>query len=74
MVAIDPLFATYKLNDAGRAKAQSIAEAFTELLLDLEQLGALEGRHGSLVKTKLEEACQAAKKAVAVQPKYQEAA
>jgi hypothetical protein len=61
---MDPLFQVHRLNDAGQAKAGSVAKAFDELLTKLrENLPA--GRELTLVEIKLEEACFFAKKAIA---------
>lgn len=73
MITIDPAFAFHKLNETGKRRAVEIAEAFSELLVDLGPLGALGGREGALVKTKLEEACFFAKKSMAVQAENQDA-
>ena len=65
------LFKFHKLNEAGQNKAmeiQRIFESTLEALLPI--LG--EGREGAIVKTKLEEACFFAKKAMAIQKHYQE--
>lgn len=63
---MDPLFAVHMLNDAGKANANDIANKFDSLLLDLEKVaGDPPTREWSIVKTKLEEACFYAKKAMA---------
>ena len=72
-MAHDPLFSFHKLNDAGKSKAVMIADCFTNFLTELKGLGALEGREGAIVKTKLEEACFFAKKSMAVRPENQDA-
>lgn len=64
-------FAVHMLNEDGKAKAQGIAERFSNLLDDLENYGVA-GRDLALVKTKLEEACFVAKRGMASQPQYQE--
>lgn len=64
-------FAVHMLNDTGKEKAKKIAEAFDALLTTLQEAPTLDerlcppGRELSLVKTKLEEACFFAKKAMA---------
>jgi hypothetical protein len=64
-------FKSYKLNGHGLSKAQDIAQLFNNLL------GTLSGVCGSnrefaLARTKLEEACFFAKKAMAVLPENQD--
>lgn len=70
-IAPRPEFAFHKLNEAGQKAAKEIAEEFSKLLdkLDTYVVG---GREYAICKTKLEEACFFAKKAMAIQPKYQE--
>ena len=63
---MDPLFEVHMLNDQGKANARDIANKFDNLLLDLEKVsGDPPNREWSIVKTKLEEACFFAKKAMA---------
>lgn len=57
-------FAVHILNEEGKRKAQEIAHSFDDLLTRLEAI-CPEGRHLALVRTKLEEACFFAKKAMA---------
>lgn len=60
-------FQVHILNDNGIKKAKEIAVLFDSLLSELEKEGmCILGREFSLVKTKLEEACFFAKKAMAV--------
>lgn len=79
------LFAFHKLNTGGQAKARLIADQFDKLLTELTgenglvcqfspkgEPGKDGGRELAIVKTKLEEACFFAKKAMAVQPENQE--
>jgi hypothetical protein len=54
------------LNESGKVKARLIAEAFDTCLDHLKHICS-EGRELSIVKTKLEEACFFAKKAMACQ-------
>lgn len=67
-------FAVHMLNEVGKAKATKIALSFDRLLneLSLPDGGAdapcPPGRELALVKTKLEEACFFAKKAMASAP------
>lgn len=67
-------FETHRLNETGMKKARAIGEAFEELLVEME--GATEGgdqRCMAIMRTKLEEACFFAKKAMACDPANQEA-
>ena len=68
---IDPIFQVHKLNEKGLARAFDIASAFNNLLVTLGALGLGTGREFSIVKTKLEEACFFARKALANQPDNQ---
>lgn len=69
-------FAVHMLNDAGKAKAKRIAEAFDRLLVELTTPATPDdpsivcppSRETSLLRTKLEEACFFAKKAMASDP------
>lgn len=58
-------FAVHKLNDLGFEKAAIIRDSFDCLLNVLDQV-CVEGREFSIAKTKLEEACFFAKKAMAI--------
>lgn len=69
---MNPEFQVHMLNDKGKAKAKEIAECFDRCLTGLK-LHCPEGRELALVKTKLEEACFFAKKAMANQPENTEA-
>ncbi len=57
-------FKVHMLNEGGKIKAGEIAQAFDVCLDELTRL-CPEGRELSIVKTKLEEACFFAKKAMA---------
>ena len=59
------------LNDRGKMKARELAEDFSTLLSCVEGSGCT-GRDLALVKTKLEEACFAAKRGMASLPENQE--
>ena len=68
-------FAVHMLNDEGKKKATIIARKFHEVLCSVEALcDTPEGHRGpggremAIVRTKLEEACFFAKKAMASQP------
>jgi hypothetical protein len=69
-VEILPEFASFKLNPAGIARVDLVRLAFSSLLLTL-QAACPEGRHFSVTKTKLEEACFFAVKSICVDPDYQ---
>lgn len=58
-------FEVYKLNGVGMKKARQIADAFSALLHHLGKV-CTDGREFSICKTKLEEACFFAKKAMAI--------
>lgn len=68
---MDPLFQVHRLNKYGLAKAGAIAGSFDELLYTLTDLCPA-GRELAIVKTKLEEACFFAKKAIANDPANQQ--
>lgn len=73
---MDPIFEVHKLNDQGIEKARSLATCFDDLLKDVNTLldpvnSKPNGREYSVVKTKLEEACFFAKKAIANQKENQ---
>lgn len=61
---MDALFEVHMLNEAGKRNAQYIAGAFNDLLDKLGQICPA-GREMAITKTKLEEACFFAKKAMA---------
>lgn len=63
-------FAIHMLNEAGMQKAKDIAVLFNGLLENLK-LVCPESREFSITKTKLEEACFFAKKAMACSPDNQ---
>jgi hypothetical protein len=67
---MDPLFQVHRLNPGGQAKAQFIANAFDDLLSHITNITA-PSREVAIVKTKLEEACFFAKKAIANHPENQ---
>lgn len=71
---MDLAFAVHMLNDAGKQKASKIAAAFDGLWTDLQELTGVDmpTREMSLVRTKLEEACFFAKKAMANQEENQQ--
>jgi hypothetical protein len=66
---MDPLFEVHMLNEVGKPKARAIAEAYDECLTKIAVLvGAGPSREMSIAKTKLEESCFYAKKAMANNP------
>lgn len=67
---MDALFQVHRLNEEGLAKADRIAKSFDQLLNSL-QTDIVNCREMSIVKTKLEEACFFAKKAMANDPNNQ---
>lgn len=62
---MNPEFAVHMLNEEGKHKAKIIQMTFDNCLNTLEQV-CTDGRHLNIVKTKLEEACFFAKKAMAI--------
>jgi hypothetical protein len=66
-------FATHKLNLDGLKNAADIAKTFDATVDELLQCGCAENcREWSIAMTKLEEACFFAKKAMAINVKYNE--
>lgn len=70
MPPINALFETYILNERGIEKAEGISLAYNELLDRVSKI-IPEGREFSLVRTKLEESCFWAKRAMATQTQNQ---
>lgn len=72
-MSIRPEFQTHTLNEEGKARAQHLAEAFSSLmdLVEVQGTGG-DGRALALAKTKLEEACFFAKRAMATKAANQE--
>ncbi len=68
--AMNPAFEVHMLNERGKVAAGNIAILFNDLLAALET-DLPNGRELAIVKTKLEEACFFAKKAVASNPDNQ---
>ena len=68
---MNPEFKIHKLNESGLEKCKQIAEEFDKLLIMIAAF-CPQSREISIVKTKLEESCFFAKKAIAVQPSNQE--
>ncbi len=61
-------FEVHMLNESGIDRAKNIAMKFNELVDDLQGLGISGGREAAIMRTKLEEACFFAKKAIANDP------
>lgn len=68
---MDALFEVHKLNDEGMKRAEKLAAIFEGALREIEALNPMDGRELSIVKTKLEEACFFAKKALAKNAAHQ---
>lgn len=77
----DPLFTFHKLNATGQQRARDVASLFSRLVEELFDVAhgpigspseADARRCSAIVKTKLEEACFFAKKAMALQSANQE--
>lgn len=66
------LFKFHKLNEDGIRKANSITDTFIATLEELADDCQDSPREFAIVKTKLEEACFFAKKAMAIQKQNQE--
>jgi len=67
---MDPLFEVHILNEVGKANAQHIAQVFELAVTSLRDVCPL-GREWAIARTKLEEACFFAKKAMANNPTNQ---
>ena len=65
-------FTVHRLNDAGMTGAVGIASGFSHLLNGLEEICGKDGREMALVRTKLQEACFYAKRALAQHPAMQD--
>lgn len=68
---MDDAFKSHRLNEVGLQKAQAIGSLFDELLEGLKERCPA-GREFAITKTKLEEACFFAKKAMAQDPENQQ--
>ena len=68
---MDNLFTVHLLNEDGKQKAAEIAEYFDSCLDGLKTVCPENTREFSIVKTKLEEACFFAKKAMATDTENQ---
>lgn len=69
---MDGLFRTHKLNEIGLENAKDIAFKFHHLLNELSDVCDDHSREFNICKTKLEEACFFAKKAMAILPSNQD--
>ncbi len=65
------MFEVHQLNEAGLAKAKQVMASFQALLIDLEDCCGKDSREMAIARTKLEEACFFAKRAMAVQRQNQ---
>lgn len=68
---VDPLFANFQLTELAQVKCDDIAKIFDVTLRSLENITPLGSREGAIVRTKLEEACTYAKKALQLLPSSQ---
>lgn len=68
------MFEVHMLNEDGKRKAAILAGAFKDLVIILEGQCGPAGREMAIVRTKLEEACFFAKRAMAVNPESQQSA
>jgi hypothetical protein len=68
---IRPEFQVHMLNEQGRLAAVALAEEFSALLEAVERLVGGGSRELAIAKTKLEEACFFAKRALAQKPENQ---
>ena len=67
------LFDVHRLNAAGLDKARKVRDVFYDAMLQLELICGTDGRDMAIVRTKLQEGCFFAKRAMAVLPENQEA-
>ncbi len=70
-MADHPEFEVHRLNEVGISAATDVADLFDGFLTALEGRIGTEGRYPAIVRTKLEETCFFAKKAVAQKPQNQ---
>lgn len=71
---VRPEFKYHELNESGQARVDRVAEVFSRALDDLEATVPScqdNARDMALVRTKLQEACFFAKRAVAIHPGFQ---
>lgn len=64
-------FTVHMLNEEGKERATAIAVSLSECLDHLEGVCGKDGREMAIVRTKLEEACFFAKRAMAQRPENQ---
>lgn len=62
------LFKVHRLSDYGVRQAERLAEEFSDLLDNVEHLCGTDGREMAIVRTKLQEACYHAKRALCSRP------
>lgn len=65
-------FKVHMLNEEGKKKAEEIAVSFSNCLREIESMCGKEGREIAIVRTKLEEACFFAKRAMASKKENQQ--
>lgn len=69
---MDKLFEVHMLNEQGKGLAKALAGEFFGFLCSVEGMCGKDGREMAIVRTKLEEACFFAKKAMANRPENQQ--
>ena len=69
---VNPLFEVHLLNEQGKGLAKSLAGEFHGFLCSVEGMCGNDGREMAIVRTKLEEACFFAKKAMASRKENQQ--
>ena len=69
---VSPLFEVHMLNEHGKGLAKALAGEFHGFLCSIEGMCGSEGREMAIVRTKLEEACFFAKKAMASRKENQQ--
>lgn len=65
-------FKVHRLNETGMAKAIHLADGFSDFLSEVEGICGADGREMAIVRTKLQEACFFAKRALAEKPENQD--
>lgn len=65
-------FRAHAVNAHGLSQARKLAELFSEMLSSIEEISGTEGREITIIRTKLEEACFFAMRAMASQASNQQ--